>query len=153
MVKSLLLDTFLPLHNVYHHIAQPKGRIIVLQHIFIWTNNKVMWIFSSTCNSAFSSVQHIGKNDSWSSLKLIKAHSHRHKNKRTFFSEPVPYKPPACVYLYGWAPGCDQQTQSWTARHPLRCPCFPPIHSSITSKAPSAAGFYTNTCSLIYNSQ
>lgn len=63
------------------------------------------------------------------------------------------YKPPVSVYLYGWAPGCDQQTKSWTAWHPLRCPCFPPIHSSITSKAPSAGGFYTNTCSLIYNSQ
>lgn len=70
-----------------------------------------------------------------------------------FFSEPMLHKPPVSVYLYGWAPGCDQQTQSWTAWHPLRCPCFPPIHSSIISKAPSAWGFYTNTCSLIYNSQ
>lgn len=77
---------------------------------------------------------------------------HTHKETHTFF-KPVLCEPPVSVYLYGWAPGCDQQTQSWTASHPLRCPCFPAIHSSITSKAPSAGGFYTNTCSLIYNSQ
>ena len=98
---------------------------------------------------------YIGFNYSWSSLKLIKTHTHTHTKKHTLFSNQRYVSPLSlCIYMdelqaVTSRPRVGQPGIPWGVPVPL----FPAIHSSITSKAPSAGGFYTNTCSLIYNSQ
>lgn len=116
------------------------------------------WIISYIpCNGRFSIffVQNEGFENSWKILQLIIEHSHRHKQTKrcTRLQRQCDISPLSLHICMDEIQACDQQTQSWTVWHPLRCPRFPPIHSSITSKAPSAGGFYTNTCSLICNSQ